>query len=106
MWSILGSYTALPGNGDKRIRLDVRVQDTVRGETIVERSFTGNEGNLFELATEAGQALGKAWELPRFPAKPTFRRRLLFPPTKRQFAFIPRARNVHGHSTMYVRAIC
>jgi len=54
---ILGSYTALPGKGDKRIRLDVRVQDTVRGETIAERSFTGSEGNLFELATQAGQAL-------------------------------------------------
>src|ERR1035441_860795 len=54
---ILGSYTALPGNGDKRIRLDVRVQDTVHGETIAEKSFTGSEGNLFELATQAGQAL-------------------------------------------------
>ncbi|MGB7333904.1 MAG: tetratricopeptide repeat protein [Terriglobales bacterium] len=54
---ILGSYTALPGNGDKRIRLDLRVQDTVRGETIAEKSFTGSEGDLFELATQAGQAL-------------------------------------------------
>jgi DNA-binding winged helix-turn-helix (wHTH) protein/tetratricopeptide (TPR) repeat protein len=54
---VLGSYTALPGTGDKRIRLDVRVQDTARGETIVEKSFTGSEGNLFELATQAGQAL-------------------------------------------------
>jgi DNA-binding winged helix-turn-helix (wHTH) protein/tetratricopeptide (TPR) repeat protein len=54
---VLGSYTALPGNGDRRIRLDVRVQDTLRGETIAEKSFTGSEGNLFELATEAGQAL-------------------------------------------------
>ncbi len=54
---VLGSYTALPGNGDKRIRLDIRVQDTLRGETIAEKSFTGSEGNLFELATQAGQAL-------------------------------------------------
>src|ERR1022692_3190449 len=54
---VLGSYTPLSGNGDKRIRLDVRVQDTVRGETISEQSFTGSEGNLFELATQAGQAL-------------------------------------------------
>jgi DNA-binding winged helix-turn-helix (wHTH) protein/tetratricopeptide (TPR) repeat protein len=54
---ILGSYTALPGNGDKRIRLDVRVQDTVRGETVAEKSFTGSEGNLFELAIQAGQTL-------------------------------------------------
>jgi DNA-binding winged helix-turn-helix (wHTH) protein/tetratricopeptide (TPR) repeat protein len=54
---VLGSYTALPGNGDKRIRLDIRVQDTLRGETIAEKSFTGSEGNLFELASQAGQAL-------------------------------------------------
>ena len=54
---ILGSYTALSGSGDKRIRLDVRVQDTLRGETIAEKSFTGSEGSLFELATEAGEAL-------------------------------------------------
>src|ERR1700721_581923 len=54
---ILGSYTALPSNGDRRIRLDVRVQDTVRGETIAEKSFTGTEGNLVEMATEAGEAL-------------------------------------------------
>jgi eukaryotic-like serine/threonine-protein kinase len=54
---ILGSYTALPGAGDRRIRLDVRVQDTLRGETIAEKSFTGSEGNLFELATQAGQVL-------------------------------------------------
>ena len=54
---ILGSYTALPGAGDKRIRLDVRVQDTARGETIAEKSFTGSEGNLFELAAEAGESL-------------------------------------------------
>ncbi len=57
---VLGSYTALSGDGDKRIRLDVRVQDTVRGETISEQSFTGSEGNLFELATQAGQALRKS----------------------------------------------
>jgi DNA-binding winged helix-turn-helix (wHTH) protein/tetratricopeptide (TPR) repeat protein len=54
---ILGSYTALSGVGDRRIRLDVRVQDTLRGETIAEKSFTGSEGNLFEIATEAGEAL-------------------------------------------------
>ena len=54
---VLGSYTPLSGSGDKRIRLDVRVQDTVRGETISEQSFTGSEGDLFELATQAGQAL-------------------------------------------------
>jgi DNA-binding winged helix-turn-helix (wHTH) protein/tetratricopeptide (TPR) repeat protein len=54
---VLGSYTTLAGNGEKRIRLDVRVQDTLRGETTSEQSFTGSEENLFELASQAGQAL-------------------------------------------------
>jgi DNA-binding winged helix-turn-helix (wHTH) protein/tetratricopeptide (TPR) repeat protein len=54
---VLGSYTSLPGEGGKRIRLDVRLQDTARGETIAERAFTGSEDSLFELATQAGGAL-------------------------------------------------
>ena len=36
------------------------MQDTVRGETISEQSFTGSEGNLFELATQAGEALRRS----------------------------------------------
>jgi len=54
---VLGSYTPLPAAGDKRIRLDIRVQDTTRGETIVEQSFTGSEANIFDLAVEAGRSL-------------------------------------------------
>jgi DNA-binding winged helix-turn-helix (wHTH) protein/tetratricopeptide (TPR) repeat protein len=54
---VLGSYTPLPGKGEKRIRLDVRLQDTVRGETIAEQAFVGNEDDLFELVTQAGASL-------------------------------------------------
>lgn len=54
---VLGSYTPLPGKGERRIRLDVRVQDTERGVTIAERAFVGNEDNLFELVSEAGASL-------------------------------------------------
>jgi eukaryotic-like serine/threonine-protein kinase len=35
----------------------VRLQDTDTGETIAEEAFTGNEGNLFELASQAGVRL-------------------------------------------------
>ena len=51
---VLGSYTSLSGAGGKRLRLDLRLQDTERGETIVEHAFLGSEGDIFELATEAG----------------------------------------------------
>jgi DNA-binding winged helix-turn-helix (wHTH) protein/tetratricopeptide (TPR) repeat protein len=54
---VLGSYTLLPSNGENRIRLDIRLQDTLRGETIAEQAVTGNENELFELASQAGASL-------------------------------------------------
>ena len=54
---VVGSYTLLPNHGENRIRLDVRLQDTQRGETIAEESVTGDENNLFELASETGAKL-------------------------------------------------
>jgi DNA-binding winged helix-turn-helix (wHTH) protein/TolB-like protein len=54
---VLGSYTPVPGKGERRIRLDVRLQDTEHGETIAEGAFVGNEDNLFELVTQAGASL-------------------------------------------------
>src|SRR5580692_4020437 len=57
---VLGSYTPLPGKGERRIRLDVRLQDTEHGETIAERAFEGNEDNLFELVAQAGASLRKS----------------------------------------------
>jgi eukaryotic-like serine/threonine-protein kinase len=57
---VLGSYTLIPGDGGKRIRMDVRLQDTSRGDTIVEQAFTGSERDLFEMANEAGRVLRQA----------------------------------------------
>jgi eukaryotic-like serine/threonine-protein kinase len=54
---VLGSYTPLPGDNDKRIRLDLRVQDTANGETIAEEAITGDQNNLFDLAAQAGSRL-------------------------------------------------
>ena len=54
---VLGSYTLLPRNGQNVIRLDIRLQDTLRGETIAEQAITGNEIDLFELANQAGVSL-------------------------------------------------
>ena len=54
---VLGSYTLLPGKGDRRIRLDVRVQDTAGGETTVEEAFVGKENDLFELVSQAGASM-------------------------------------------------
>jgi eukaryotic-like serine/threonine-protein kinase len=57
---VLGSYTLLAEKGEKRIRLDVRLQDTASGETIAEKAFVGDEDHLFELVSQAGAALRKS----------------------------------------------
>jgi eukaryotic-like serine/threonine-protein kinase len=84
---VLGSYTPLSGSGDKRIRLDVRVQDTVRGETISEQSFTGSEGNLFELATQAGEALRQSLGIGSASAQASLQARAALPSNQEAVRF-------------------
>ena len=40
-----------------RIRLDVRLQDTVAGETIADVAVVGSEADLFDLVSQAGSQL-------------------------------------------------
>ncbi len=54
---VLGSYTALNAESDTRIRLDVRLQDTVAGETIADVAVVGSEAALFDLVSQAGSQL-------------------------------------------------
>ena len=54
---VLGSYTVLPGAEKNKIRLDVRMQDTVAGETIAEEALSGDESDLFDLASQVGNRL-------------------------------------------------
>jgi DNA-binding winged helix-turn-helix (wHTH) protein/tetratricopeptide (TPR) repeat protein len=54
---VLGSYTTLGEKVDKRIRLDLRLQDTVAGETIADAAVMGSEADLFDLATQVGARL-------------------------------------------------
>lgn len=53
---VLGSYLAL-GDGGNSVRLDVRVQDVIRGETVAVVSDTGTETELLKLVTRAGANL-------------------------------------------------
>ena len=93
---VLGSYTPLSGNGDKRIRLDVRVQDTVRGETISEQSFTGSEGNLFELATQAGLALRQSLGIGSASAQASLQARAALPSNREAVRFY-----TEGHERLW-----
>jgi eukaryotic-like serine/threonine-protein kinase len=54
---VLGSYTPMHAGAEKRIRLDLRLQETASGETIAEEAITGNENDLFDLAGQAGGRL-------------------------------------------------
>jgi DNA-binding winged helix-turn-helix (wHTH) protein/tetratricopeptide (TPR) repeat protein len=54
---VLGSYTALGERGKKRIRLDLRLQDTRTGETITEEAVSGSHDQLFEIVSDAGSRL-------------------------------------------------
>src|SRR5262249_47363763 len=46
---VLGSFTAMGTGGDRRVRIDVRMQDSNSGEIVAEVAETAPEGQLFEL---------------------------------------------------------
>ncbi len=54
---MLGSYANLRGKSSDRIRVDLRVPDTVAGETVAEAATIGTEDDLFQLVSQAGTQL-------------------------------------------------
>jgi DNA-binding winged helix-turn-helix (wHTH) protein/TolB-like protein len=54
---VLGSYTALGEKPGTRIRLDLRLQDTIAGETIADVAVVGSEADLFDMVSQAGSRL-------------------------------------------------
>ncbi len=54
---VLGSYVALGEPSGGQIRLDLRLQDAARGETIASVAETGTEGQLFDLVSRTGSRL-------------------------------------------------
>jgi eukaryotic-like serine/threonine-protein kinase len=57
---VVGSYTMIPADPEHRIRLDVRLQDTARGETIAEAAVSGDENDLFSLVSDLGGKLRRS----------------------------------------------
>ena len=51
---VLGSYTTVGEKPGTRIRLDLRLQDTVAGETIADVAVAGSETDLFDMVSQAG----------------------------------------------------
>jgi eukaryotic-like serine/threonine-protein kinase len=54
---VLGSYTTLGEKPGTRIRLDLRLQDTVAGETIADVAVVGSEADLFDMVSQAASRL-------------------------------------------------
>jgi eukaryotic-like serine/threonine-protein kinase len=54
---VLGSYASWGENSNGSIRLDLRAQDAVAGETIAEVSATGTRNDLFDMTSRAGMEL-------------------------------------------------
>lgn len=54
---VLGSYASLGGKSKGEIRVDLRIQDAIAGETIAEVATTGDEDDLFELVSRSGNQL-------------------------------------------------
>jgi len=89
---ILGSYTTVRGKGRRRIRLDLRAQDTKAGETIAEESVIGSEENLFELAAQAGARMRQSLGVQNTSAENTAEARATLPSNQRALQFYAEGR--------------
>jgi DNA-binding winged helix-turn-helix (wHTH) protein/tetratricopeptide (TPR) repeat protein len=65
---VLGCYTALGEKSGGQIRLDLRLQDAVTGETSAILSTTGTEAKLFDLVSQAGEQLRQKVGVGTFPS--------------------------------------
>ncbi|HUI40943.1 MAG TPA: tetratricopeptide repeat protein [Terriglobia bacterium] len=54
---VLGSFAALGPDGDGPIRLDLRLQDARKGQTLATIAETGTVARLFDLVSRAGERL-------------------------------------------------
>jgi eukaryotic-like serine/threonine-protein kinase len=54
---VMGSYTTLGNGASSPIRLDVRLQDAVKGDTIASVAETGTAAHLFDLVSKVGESL-------------------------------------------------
>jgi DNA-binding winged helix-turn-helix (wHTH) protein/tetratricopeptide (TPR) repeat protein len=57
---VVGSYMMIPADPKRRIRLDVRLQDTSGGQIIAEQAVSGDENDLFDLVSNLGEKLRRS----------------------------------------------
>jgi eukaryotic-like serine/threonine-protein kinase len=56
-YMILGSYVVIGDGHDRKVRLDLRTQNAVTGETLLALSETGTEADLLDLVSRTGARL-------------------------------------------------
>jgi tetratricopeptide (TPR) repeat protein len=62
---VTGRFTLTGGGPVRLLRLDARLVDAASGETLAQGASTGNEGQLFDIVTRAGEPLREALGLGR-----------------------------------------
>lgn len=76
---LLGSYLALGDQAGRRIRVDLRLQDTATGETLAAATRTRTELELFEMVADLGQELRQALGAGAVPQEEAVSARASFP---------------------------
>jgi len=74
-----GSYAAFGPRDRRQIRLDVRVQNAARAETVATLAETGGEADLFALVSSAGAKLRRDLGIAETPQGEVSRARAAFP---------------------------
>ena len=54
---LAGSYVALGSKDSGQVRIDLRLQETISGETLASISVNGKQSEIFDLVTRAGQEI-------------------------------------------------
>jgi eukaryotic-like serine/threonine-protein kinase len=76
---ILGSYLVLEDRSGGKIRVDLHIQDTESGETLVNVSESGNQAELLEVVSRMGSRLRSSLGVPAISADEANRVRASFP---------------------------
>ncbi|MFI5252719.1 MAG: protein kinase [Bacteroidota bacterium] len=76
---VMGSYLAAGGEGDKQLRIDLRIQDASAGETLASIAEVGTESKIFDLVAAVGLSLREKLGIGNIPSAETATLRASYP---------------------------
>lgn len=77
--AVIGAYLPLKGQGERSLRLDVRVLAMPEGHTVASVAEVGSEAKLFDLVSRTGERLRRAFGLSLLTAEQALEARHLLP---------------------------